>query len=294
MLEAARRRPLIDGLTIRRGPNKGELLAKVSDERRAELEQVGRERALIYKMGVLTGLWANELRTLQVNDLSFGDLPFVKLRRSNEKSRKGSTVPLRSDLAAELRRWAQDKPPADRLFNVPTGLLRIMNRDLVAAGIPKVDEDGYVVHIHALRHSFGTHLSKAGVSPRTAQAAMRHSDIKLTMSTYVDARLLDTASAVELLPSLPLEASGDGDVNGADSAENSASEGPRTDAPTVAPNVGDQGHLGSILGHCGPAADSERKRKNPEKLNVFQGFRQSGRQDLNLRPLRPERSALPG
>ncbi len=146
------------------------------------------------------------------------------------------------------------------------------------------------VYIHALRHSFGTHLSKAGVSPRTAQAAMRHSDIKLTMSTYVDARLLDTASAVGLLPSLPLEDA----AERSELAGNPAPEGPSADAPQDAPNVGNGGHLGANPGHCGPVADSAEKRKNPEKRNVSQGFRQSGRLDLNQRPLRPERSALPG
>ncbi len=72
-----------------------------------------------------------------------------------------------------------------------------MKLDLAAAGSLKVDADGCLVHIHALRHSFGTHLSKAGVTPRVAQAAMRHSDISLTMNTYTDARLLDTAEAIE-------------------------------------------------------------------------------------------------
>ncbi len=40
----------------------------------------------------------------------------------------------------------------------------------------------------------------AGVAPRVAQAAMRHSNIALTMETYTDARLLDTAEAIEALP----------------------------------------------------------------------------------------------
>ncbi|MGD0654980.1 MAG: hypothetical protein ABSA16_11590 [Thermoguttaceae bacterium] len=47
-------------------------------------------------------------------------------------------------------------------------------------------------------------MSKAGVAPRTAQAAMRHSTINLTMSTYTDPRLLDVAGAMESLPALPL------------------------------------------------------------------------------------------
>ena len=79
--------------------------------------------------------------------------------------------------------------PADTpIFTVPAGLVRILDRDLVAAGIArrvkwpgkwkidKRDERGRTVDVHALRHTFGTLLSKGGVTPRTAQAAMRHSD----------------------------------------------------------------------------------------------------------------------
>ena len=47
-----------------------------------------------------------------------------------------------------------------------------------------------------------SHLSRAGVPPRTAQAAMRHSSIDLTMNVYTDPTLLDVAGAVEALPAL--------------------------------------------------------------------------------------------
>ena len=60
---------------------------------------------------------------------------------------------------------------------------------------------GRVVDLHALRHTFGTHLARAGVSPRIAMAAMRHSSIELTMNVYTDPALLDVAGAVESLPS---------------------------------------------------------------------------------------------
>ena len=54
--------------------------------------------------------------------------------------------------------------------------------------------------IHALRHTFGTHLSKAGVAPRIAMAAMRHSSLDLTMNIYTDPVLLDVGAAVDALP----------------------------------------------------------------------------------------------
>jgi hypothetical protein len=45
--------------------------------------------------------------------------------------------------------------------------------------------------------TFISGLAAAGVHPREAQALARHSDIKLTMQTYTDVRLLDLHRAVE-------------------------------------------------------------------------------------------------
>lgn len=80
----------------------------------------------------------------------------------------------------------------------------IFDRDMKFAGVEKVDASGRVAHLQGLRYTFGTHLSLAGVAPRVAQAAMRHSSIDLTMGVYTDARLLETQAAVESLPSLPI------------------------------------------------------------------------------------------
>jgi len=205
----------------------------------AERERLGRERVLIYKTLVLTGLRKNELASITVGQLALDEEPAcVVLRAADEKNREGSTIPLRADLAADIRAWLAEKAekaaegspsvrfdpnyrnadhcatggpgtiyglPADTpLFTVPAGLIRILDRDLRAAGIPKVDERGRTIDVHALRHTFGTLLSKGGVYPRTAQAAMRHSTIDLTMNTYTDPKLLDVAGAMETLPSLPI------------------------------------------------------------------------------------------
>ena len=142
-----------------------------------------------------------------------GLMPHAQLHPEHEKNREGNATPLRADLVDDLRTWLADRQnrrqaqrlPADTLlFDVPTGLLRILDRDLKAAGIPKKDERGRTLDIHALRHSFGTLLSKGNVAPRTAQAAMRHSSIDLTMNVYTDPKLLDVHSALGALPQLPL------------------------------------------------------------------------------------------
>ena len=52
-----------------------------------------------------------------------------------------------------------------------------------------------------MSHSDGLFL----ICPRTAQAAMRHSSLDLTMNVYTDPTLLDVAGAIETLPDLSLE-----------------------------------------------------------------------------------------
>ena len=141
---------------------------------------------------------------------------------------EGAKLPLRTDLVSDLREWLGVKlemlremairggepialrlPLAQRVFTIPRDMVRIFDRDLVAAGIPKRDERGRTVDVHALRHTFGTHLSLNGVAPRVAQAAMRHSTIELTMNVYTDPELLDVAGAVAALPDLALSGSRD-------------------------------------------------------------------------------------
>ena len=224
LLEVAVGRPLRDARTVRRGVRKGQVCAHISPAATARLAAVGRERALIYKTLVLTGLRADELRTLTVAQLDLTPgAGHLRLDAADEKNREGSVLAVRDDLAADLRSWLADRlaglqsaaratgeqvptrlPGDTRLFTVPTGLRRILDRDLKAAGIPKRDDRGRTIDVHAMRTTFGTLLSATGTSPRTAQAAMRHSDIKLTMGVYTDPRLLDVRAAVERLPALPL------------------------------------------------------------------------------------------
>lgn len=118
-----------------------------------------------------------------------------------------------------IRRSVEGTSPQNRAQL--DGLIRIFDRDLVFAGLARIekrdgkevvvktDDRGRTIDIHALRHTFGTHLSKAGVPLRTAQAAMRHSDPSLTANVYTDPKLLDVAGAVASLPDLPLAVVGE-------------------------------------------------------------------------------------
>ena len=224
LLDVARRRPLVDAMTIRKGPRRGEAVANLKPETRKRLETLGWERALIYKTLVLTGLRRNELASLTVGQLELdGPTAWAVLEAADEKNREGSEIALRADLVQDLREWLDFKlratqenarrlgepiparlPANASVFTVPTGLVKIFDRDLKLAGIPKQDERGRTVDVHAMRTTFGTHLSKGGVPLRIAQSAMRHSDPSLTANVYTDPALLDVAGALDVLPALPL------------------------------------------------------------------------------------------
>ena len=265
-----------------------------------KLERLGRERALMFKTLVLTGLRKGELASLTVGQLDLdAPMPFVALNAGDEKNRQGNTIPLRHDLANDLREWLSDVPNAStlrlrdhnayresdrKLFRVPSGLVRILNRDLKAAGIAKKDERGRTLDVHALRGTFATLLSKGGVAPRTAQAAMRHSTIDLTMNTYTDPKLLDVCGALDSLPSLDLNASPSTEKNwmratGTDYQKSSPSNPRQKDAPNNAPTTGFRGHIGSIAVISSGNADQRPTRQpnaeNPVKSNekaLFAGF----------------------
>ena len=113
LLDVARRRPLLDAMTIRRGKRKGEVVANLPERTYRRLDRLGQERALIYKTLVLTGLRRGELASITVGQLDLdANPPFLVLDAADEKNREGSTLPLRLDLAADLRAWLASKAKA--------------------------------------------------------------------------------------------------------------------------------------------------------------------------------------
>jgi hypothetical protein len=178
----------------------------------------------------------------------------------------------------------------------------VLDRDLATAGIPKRDERGRSVDVHALRHTFGTLLSKGGVTPRTAQAAMRHSTINLTMNTYTDPKLLDVAGAMEALPAIPLDggpdreriatkATGTNDYRPSEFAPKFA---PTPDKPCKSWSIPDNSAaIRGDRGTAGPIAVTAcpDKRKDPLTTSVNGSSRWAMR-DSDPRPSRCKRDAL--
>ena len=300
-----------------------------------KLERQGRERQLIYKTMVTTGLRRGELASVKLKHLDLQSDPgFLTLDAGSEKNREGNSIPLRADLVLELRQWISELAAMaqkascetatvrfdidaarrsrgdagvtqsldQQLFKVPSSILRVLNRDLAVAGIAKCDDRGRTLDVHALRHTFGTHLSMAGVPLRTAQAAMRHSSPVLTANIYTDPRLLDVHGAVEALPTFSSAApnleSGEAVATGTDRGWNSKL--PPMLPPGAVPTVHSEsfpvtsGKLESLdLDSDSDAENDEQPTIKARILTEKDSGLKSGRHDLNVRPPAPKAGALP-
>ncbi len=133
------------------------------------------------------------------------------------------------------------------------------------------------MRFHDIRHSTATLLLRAGVDLHRVQRILRHKDVTLTTDTYGHLQVEDLRAAVN---TLPFSSAMRGEVVDGDYEilHSVASETTQFGPPVVQP-----------LGF--------RKNKGPDAKdfsNNVRAFNQSGRQDLNLRPLGPEPSALPG
>jgi integrase len=178
-------------------------LFKLKQPHLKKLERLGREHALFYLMAVSTGLRHKELRSLTLGQLYLDakPAPYFELYANQSKSGKESWLPLRTDVVEKIKQHLEHRSKQGYktlLFESPPGI-RVFDADSQAAGIAKNDARGRVIDIHALRTTFVTHLAVAGVHPRVAQAAMRHSRIELTTNFYTDPVLLDVNGAVNEL-----------------------------------------------------------------------------------------------
>ena len=217
LFAAAEVRPLADAMTVRRGRRIGQPCARISAKRRAALELLGLERALAYRALFFTGLRVGELRSIRICDLQLDENPpRLMLAAKSAKNRRASSIVLRQDLVDQIRvvlarreslgsgcsGSVQKRDPSSPAFLVPSGFLRILNRDLAHAGIAKRSSDGRTFDLHAFRTSLCTHLARAGVPLRTAQEVMRHSNPTLTANVYTDPALLQVEAALAALPSI--------------------------------------------------------------------------------------------
>lgn len=80
---------------------------------------------------------------------------------------------------------------------------------LVIAEIPYIDAQKRYVDFHSLRVSLTTLLAANKVSPRAAQALLRHTDPRLTATVYTDEKLLPLAAELQNVPAIPMGGEGE-------------------------------------------------------------------------------------
>jgi integrase len=161
----------------------------------------------------MSGLRANELRNLKPNhiDLERGGLI---LEAEWTKNRKDGLQPLPDDLLRRLqtfaesgepaqlyaacyrRKDAQSDAPENSLLYVPTHPAREFDKDLKAAGIPKVTSAGKL-DFHTCRLAYINLVLESGATVKEAQELARHSTPQLTMNIYGRVREERLAQAVD-------------------------------------------------------------------------------------------------
>jgi len=274
-----------DSVVEAAGRGRGRLRPDVAER----LDRLGRERALLYAVLVTTGLRRKELASITVGDVLLDEeRPVIRLRAADAKNGEAALLPLRPDVAAALREWIDERTeaicrqrigiagavrPADDmpLFDVPDKLVRILDRDIAAAGIPKRDDRGRTVDVHALRGTFGTHLARAGTDPVTLKTLMRHAKIETTLAFYVDVRLLDVDRAVGQLPAVldgaempeSARATGTDDV-GFGALNGALTFGRSRPSESNGVNPVDSGDCVALVANALPAKDSRTKAEKTE------------------------------
>ena len=245
------RRPLTDEELTR--------LLEVAEEQDLAIGNRYTSRKLVYLVAALTGLRRGELKKITWGDLDL-ETSVLRIRAGVGKSKREDYIALHPQaLDALISFKPETARPADKVFaTMPT--IRTFYLDLERARakwieeapddaerqrrqqsdmLSRVDHQGRVVDLHAMRTTLGTMLAQQGVAPQLAQKIMRHADYKTTLNHYTVLGLHDTARAIESLPRIgkpdtdtehdALAATGTDDMPG--------NHGREVVAPVVARNV---------------------------------------------------------
>jgi integrase len=97
----------------------GAVLASTAASRVRRCKMAGRQRCLLYAVALGTGLRRNELSSLAPESFDLAaDPPTVSVGGAFTKDRRQALLPLRRDLAAQLRDWLRGRRPGEVLFPI--------------------------------------------------------------------------------------------------------------------------------------------------------------------------------
>lgn len=174
--------------------------AFTTDEIKALRQVAMPHRELLYQAAMHTGLRANELRSLVLQDLDM-ERCLIDLKPAWTKNRKGGKHPIPAWLADALWRSGQSREPAKlyaetrkrytsrRVFSefallfVPANPAESLDIDLAKAGIAKRTPEGRLI-FGSFRHTYITMLSRTNIPISVIQQLARHATLHLTLGTY--------------------------------------------------------------------------------------------------------------
>jgi site-specific recombinase XerD len=152
---------------------------------RSELKELFKTPKLLKHRIVLSLIYSAGLRGQEVINLKIADIDFerktIHIRQS--KYKKDRIVPLSPSLAKGLKKYLKAENPHIWFFNgkqigskySSRGLSWIMRETLKKTSIKKQ------VSLHALRHSYATHLLEEGLNIVTVKELLGHASITTTM-----------------------------------------------------------------------------------------------------------------
>ena len=162
-----------------------------------------------------TGMRYGEMRQVTWSDLDEARA-VIRLRNSTTKSGKERTVPIGQDLlrtivtlkAHQWRVTGRKATLMDPVFLSPRGdawgiystnINRSLRRLLEKAGIPRFNEHGKKIDVHALRHTFASCLARNNVEISKTQRLLGHSTPMLTAKHYIHLDTEELRDAIDVL-----------------------------------------------------------------------------------------------
>lgn len=183
-----------------------------TDEIKAMLAKAEGKPRVFLMTAVLTGMRASELRGLRWSDVDLDKAEITVRQRADAyheigspKSAKGRrTIPLPSNLVAELKAWRKACPAGELGLVFPSGtgkvefhaniVKRWFHPPQIAAGVTVEGKDGKpqakYTGLHALRHFYASWLINRpedgglGLPPKVVQDRLGHSSIQMTLDVY--------------------------------------------------------------------------------------------------------------
>ncbi len=179
------------------------------EEIRELLRVAPEHQRVLYLMAMLSGLRAGELQSLTRDHLDTEGCGLTLDGRWTKNRRKGFQ-PLPGELVKRLTQYADREvvvqlyqrffprfPLAEHaLLYVPSHPARELDKDLVAARIPKETKEGKL-DFAALRNSYVTLAVEAGANVKELQVLARHRTPDLSLNVYAKARNTRLSELVE-------------------------------------------------------------------------------------------------